>query len=135
MRYHSIRHTQFQLKSLAVLALMLMAGLITAQANTQSRPTQPNKSKLVFHNEDEVKAFVAENLKEPLPDDYQIPSYITSELPLTQVYDTIKARYPGFYGKTGDEYIRAIMADPDTYLKLNMESKAIRKYYDRNYKN
>ena len=114
-------------------AYLLCAGGMMAQNTARSMATTPEATRIRLATEEDAKAFVAEELKKPLPEDYQIPSYITSGYPLAQVYDSVSVRFPDFYGKRGDEYLHAIMKDPETYLKLNKESKAIRMYYDPNY--
>ena len=118
--------------SRGVLICVTIAFISSMGCKNESSAT--NEDKIVLGTEDEAKAFVAEQLKKPIPPDYKIPAYITSGLPLSQVYDSLKVRYPDFYGKEHEEYLHAIMADPETYLKLNLESKAIRRYYDKNSK-
>ena len=98
---------RFRLQSLIVLVLTMMFGFIACQNSEQNNTdgTREAKSKIVFANEDEAKIFVAEQLEKPIPPDYKIPAYITSGLPLTQVYDTLKMRSPNFYGKEREEYL------------------------------
>jgi hypothetical protein len=116
--------------------LLVLAGGVACQKTTsgQSQATEKKADIPVLKTEDDVKNFITENLQKPIPPGYKIPSYITSELPLEQVYDTLEVRYPTFYGKRGKDYLQAVMADPATYLKMNVESKAIRRYYDPNSK-
>lgn len=123
------RHLQLRTSLFMLLALSLAIACKDSEAS--EKKAQPEQ-KIVLRTVDEAKAFISNNLKQPIPEDYKIPSYITSKLPLEQVYDTLKLRYPTFYGKEGESYIQAIMADPNTYLKLSLESKSIRRYYDPN---
>ena len=124
----------FRLSCLLVLVILIVFTSCNKSTDKVSDTTKKSEKKIVFKSEDDVKAFIAENLKQPIPSDYKIPSYITSGLPLTQVYDTLKLRYPSFYGKEGQAYLHAVMDDPNTYLKLSLESKSIRRYYDPNSK-
>lgn len=112
--------------------LFLFLTIAIACKNSEGEQKAQQEPKIVLRTVDEAKAFISDNLKKPIPADYKIPSYITSKLPLEQVYDTLKMRYPTFYGKEGESYIQAIMADPNTYLQLSLESKSIRRYYDPN---
>lgn len=80
----------------------------------------------------EARELVKRNLQEPIPDNYVIPTYIKSGLPLRQVYDTLAKRYPMFYGFQGEQYLDSIVRHPRRYLELSKESKAIRRYYDPN---
>jgi hypothetical protein len=127
-------YIQSGIRYIYLLILVIFVGVACQQSTKGNEQPKEQKQKLVFRTEEEVKAFIGENLKKPIPADYKIPSYISSGLPLEQVYDTLKARYPTFYGKEGQSYIQAVMADPETYLKLSLESKSIRRYYDPNSK-
>ena len=69
------------------------------------------------------------NLDKGIPKDFNIPDYITSGLPVQQVYDSLGKRHPEFYGFTG-KYLDSIWRHPQRYLQLSDENKAIRRYYD-----
>jgi len=107
----------------------------TSQSEADVQRTQQpalTRTSVVLKTLDEAREFVRTNLPKPIPDDYKIPVYISSELPLEQVYDTLEKKYPDFYGLDGETYLRAIMKAPDRYLKMSLESKSIRRYYDPN---
>ncbi len=132
----SISGKRMRQHCLLAFTMIVLSGGVACQRTTpgQGKASDQGTAIPVLNTEDDVKAFINENLQKPIPPGYQIPSYISSGLPLEQVYDTLKVRYPNFYGKRGQEYMDAIKADPQTYLKMNLESKCIRRYYDPNSK-
>lgn len=83
-------------------------------------------------NRQAVYDLVQSELPKPIPEDYQIPSYISSGLPLAQGYDTLARRYPLFYGFQGEQSLASSTKYPQTYQRMSLESKSIRRYYDRN---
>lgn len=95
-------------------------------------PDQKNEPQIVLNNLEEARAFMQEYLARPIPAEYDYPAYITSRLPLEQVYDSLAERYPDFYGLEGTAYVQAVQKDPHRYIKMITENKAIRKYYDKN---
>ena len=117
-----------------LVAALFCFGCGQDNGGATSNAKRAAKSKIVFNSDDEVKEFIRNNLAQPIPNSYKIPKYISSGLPLEQVYDTLEVRYPGFYGKEGDDYLQAIKSNPETYLEMSLESKSIRRYYDPNSK-
>ncbi|MDX1476537.1 MAG: hypothetical protein R3301_02485 [Saprospiraceae bacterium] len=122
-------------KSIYSFFRLLVVTMLLWSACQQSAPDQNSEEpaqRIVLNSLDETKVFVQNDLAQPIPDDYAIPSYISSGLPVTQVYDSLQQRYPQFYGLEGESYLQAIMAAPEQYLRMSLENKAIRRYYDPN---
>lgn len=110
-----------------VLALVYSTLIMGCQSKTEQEP-------IVLASIEETKEFVRNDLAAPIPDEYEIPAYISSGLPLDQVYDSLAQRFPDFYGLDGDTYLNAIMRSPERYLQMSLQSKSIRRYYDPNSK-
>ncbi len=118
---------------ITLLAIMgLRQGYFAKSGAETVEERQGQSLELQFANRTEVQAFAKENLKKPIPEDFKIPTYITSGFPLEQVYDSLAIRFPQFYGFTGVQYLDSIWRRPQLYLQLINESKAIRRYYDPN---
>lgn len=109
--------------------LIILSGLMAVGCSSKEK-SEP----IVLGTIEETREFVRNNLATPIPDSYDIPTYISSGLPLEQVYDSLARRYPDFYGLEGDTYLNAIMRNPERYLQMSLESKSIRRYYDPNSK-
>lgn len=109
--------------------LLCSCGLLYP-ACSASDTTAP--AEVPLQNRQQALELVKAELPKPIPEDYVIPTYITSGLPLAQVYDTLARRYPMFYGFQDEQYLDSIVRYPQRYLQLNLESKAIRRYYDPN---
>ncbi len=96
-----------------------------------SAANQENQT-LGFKNYEEVRAFMIEEKKKPLPDTYKIPEYITSKQKMDDVYKVFAKRYPEFYGFGSTQLLDSIMSHPVRYIEMLTENKAIRRYYDPN---
>lgn len=113
---------------------------IESQANSEQKKEQPIAaakqlgfpSGLTSH--DEVRSYITELLKEPIPEDYAIPEYITSGKDQEEVYSIFAQRFPMFYGFGSTQLLDSIIANPDEYPVMILENKAIRRYYDPNSK-
>lgn len=119
-----------------ILIILAVAGTIfsCARANKPDPAPQPAPAPPPIHlaNYDEARAFLKANIHTPIPPDYQIPEYISSGFQLEVVQDSLRNRYPDFYGLQGLELLDAVIKAPEQYLELLKESKAIRRYYDPN---
>ncbi|MDX1407841.1 MAG: hypothetical protein R3330_06900 [Saprospiraceae bacterium] len=121
-----------RVSSALLLSMLILTVAGACRQSGTSDVSQDESQRIVLATIDETKAFVQNDLAQPIPDSYDIPSYITSGLPIEQVYDTLEKRYPQFYGLEGETYLRAIMNAPEQYQQLSLENKAIRRYYDPN---
>lgn len=77
----------------------------------------------------EIQEFVSAYIKEPLPDDYEIPQFIIDAGTPEEANRIIGERYPEFYGLRGDAYLHTIGKYPVRWKAMIDESKAYRKVY------
>lgn len=77
----------------------------------------------------EIKEFVSGYIKEPLPDDYEIPQFIIDAGTPEEANRLIGERYPEFFGQRGDAYLHNIGKYPVRWKAMIDESKAYRKVY------
>lgn len=112
---------------------LYIAVVLGISSGCQVKKGQEDKPEpqIVLNSLEEARAFMQEYIDRPIPEDYDYPAYITSKLPLEQVYDSLAERYPDFYGLEGTAYVQAVQTDPHRYIKMITENKAIRKYYDK----
>jgi predicted house-cleaning noncanonical NTP pyrophosphatase (MazG superfamily) len=77
----------------------------------------------------EIQEFVSAYIKEPLPDDYEIPQFIIDAGTPEEANRLIGERYPEFYGQRGNDYLHTIGKYPVRWKAMIDESKAYRKVY------
>lgn len=76
-----------------------------------------------------VKSFIREVLDQPLPADFQLPANLRKIKSPEEGNLIISERYPEFAYRDGEEFLRAIAANPIRYMSMIRESKAIRQLF------
>jgi hypothetical protein len=108
---------------------VVSAQIQTTPALSVRQVSQESQTTNCTTNED-LKAFIAQEEAKPLPDNYEIPSYIISGKKVEDVFNTLKARYPEFFDISKTQMIDAVNGNTDRYTKMMNENKAIRKQYN-----
>lgn len=117
-------------KLFTLLTLAALASNSNAQETNPEKvyPTEYNagQTELPDNSFETVRAFVQTTLSAPLASDFTVPSYINEATDFSEASKMVGARYPEFFGREGNELLTAISANPDRFVSLISETKAIR---------
>ena len=113
-----------------LLTLVALASSSFAQETNPEKvyPSEynSNRTELPDNSFETVRAFVQSTLSAPIATDFAVPNYINEASDFTEASKMVGARYPEFFGRDGNELLTAISANPDRFVSLISETKAIR---------
>jgi len=125
---------------LPVWVILCLCSLQCKQKETNTaQPAKQRPDFVVVNNEkyavetilnmktDELKAFVKAAIADEIPAGYQVPDYITRGTNIDSMYKVFWTRYPQFAGLKADALLTEVSMNPDIYIEMITENKALRK--------
>lgn len=86
--------------------------------------------KLTSTQIEEVNAFIKEVAMTEIPANYVVPNYIKEADDAQVAALTVSAQHPEFSGKSGENLLKAIKANPESYKAMILEFKAVRSTFE-----